>query len=243
MKHCYRFFGAKDSNWSLDPDELDHAIKVIRLKVGEHFEIFDGKGRLAIALVTEADKKRLVFTIEHESAEPPDGARFSIALGALKPSTYDDLLPPLVELGVSRLVLFQQQQVSKDRLSEKNLERFRRIMISAAKQSKRLWLPELMIEDDVLQAVGSLDGEKFVLMPDAKIHLSDALGVFKPIDKEMQGSSVVVVIGGEKGFSEAELAKIKAIQTVSLGGHILRAWTAAVAAAAISAAWQHRSRE
>lgn len=242
MKHCYRFFGAKDSTWCLDGFELDHALKVIRLKVGESFEIFDGKGRLAKAVVTEADKKQLSFRIDGESYEPSEEACFSIALGALKPSTYDDLLPPLVELGVSRIVLFQQEHVSKDRLSDKNLERFQRIVISAAKQSKRVWLPDIMVKDDILQAIESLDGKKYVLMPDSRVHLSQALALINPVDQKSQKSSIGVIIGGEKGFSESELAKTKNIETASLGPHILRAWTAAVAAAALYASWQHKNR-
>jgi len=246
MKHLYRFYGKKSvhshGHWILDPDEMEHAAKVVRIKQGDSFEIFDGEGHLARAVATSVHKNQLEFSVTEEFNQTQELYSFEIAIGALKPATYDDLLPPLVELGVSRILLFPQEHVSKDRLSQKNLDRFQKIMISASKQSKRLWLPKIEVANDLSHVISSLSDLKFVLLPGSLVHLGDAIEKSRLARDISAPISVGAIIGGEKGFSPLEELQLKDIPAVSLGVNILRSWTAAVVAAAHCAKWQFEMR-
>lgn len=225
MKHLYRFLGNKGSQWTLDPLEIEHMLNVLRLKAGDKFEIFDGQGNLAEARIERTSKREISMTIEKEHFFDSKAAHLEIAVGALKPSTYDDLLPPLVELGVTRIIIFGQDHVSKDRISDKMHDRFKRIVVAAAKQCKTLWLPEVISVKSLDDLLLSSALPTLVLLPEAEGNLLPMVSQYS--------KGVRCIIGGEKGFSEREMILLSEYSHARLSSNVLRAWTAAVAVAAV----------
>lgn len=57
----------------------------------------------------------------------------------------EDLLPSLVELGLSEIHIFSQEKTQKYLFSEKIIERYEKIVLSACKQAKRNFLPKLRL--------------------------------------------------------------------------------------------------
>ena len=232
MAHIYRFFGQKlsDGTWGLDEEDARHAIKVLRLPPQAHVEVMDGRGRVAAGrLVIESKSKATVHDVT-ESYTEQDGFNRCVLIGALKPGDLDDLIAPLTELGLDRLIVFHQSDTAQFRLSDSAVERWRRLVRSAVKQSKRAWELELECVRDLSSALALTQSipYRWMLTPDAP---SDVLSEISGVALNSHG--IAVLIGGERGLTQAEesLALGQGYHPVKLGPWVLRARTAAQAAA------------
>ena len=232
VAHIFRFLGVwnKDSSWTVEGEEFVHMRKVLRLKEGTSVEVVDGNGRVALGNITRISKNSA--TIVGNSTFFPRAVdhRLTICLGALRRNTLEDLLPSLVELGVDQLIIFNQNQLAKFRLSEKVYLRLNRIIVSAFKQSKRAWITQLTFAenfDKLGQFVSDYD-QKLVLSPNGA-QLIRSLNLM---------GKVVIVIGSEKGLTELELENLRkeGFVTVKFCDTILTSKTAIISAAAYMAA-------
>ncbi len=229
MSHIFRFQGQRrgEQDWILLPDEWHHLLKVLRLDLGSPLEISDGRGWTAQAQLKSGGKHEGSFLLQDEAFVPgvsPE-KQITIGLAALKPQSIDDIIPPLVELGLDRLLIFPYRGMAKNRLNEKVFERWQRIVAAAAKQCKRAWWPEVVwLEsfEDFLEA-GRSYGYRLLLDPEGKQLLSDWL--------PDAAAGVLTAIGSEKGFSDEELRLLQAegFQATRIEGAVLRAMTAALA--------------
>ena len=117
---------------------------------------------------------------------------------------------------------------------EKKITRWQAISESAAKQSKRMYVPEITNVMSFQQAVDYAGKLDIVLFP---YELADGMKKTKEIiGKIKPGQSVGIFIGPEGGFEESEvaLAKEKAdAQVITLGKRILRTETAGLTVLAI----------
>ncbi len=153
----------------------------------------------------------------------------ALAIGALKPKTLDDLIPSLVELGLNEIHIFSQQHTEKFRLSDKNQERWEKIILASTKQCKRnyltklsLWPKKKTFEEHMTKSFDRI----FMLSPKGENHL---------IEEKDLPKNACAVIGSESGLSEEEMAFFESIgaKKVTLNKNILRAYTAAIATAAL----------
>lgn len=232
MAHIYRFFGQKTSEglWTLDDEEARHAVKVLRLTDQSQVEVMDGRGRVASGRLVIESKSKVTVLDVRETYTKKDTFNRSILLGALKPGDVDDLIAPLTELGVDELIVFHQSDTAQFRLSDGAMERWKRLVRSAVKQSKRPWELDLKSAVDLSSAIKTAQGGpiRWMLTPDA-----DA-DVFQEVSQVTAGSpGITVLIGGERGLSKVEesLALEQGYKPVRLGPWVLRARTAAQAAA------------
>lgn len=232
MKHLFRFMGVKkDSEWSILEEDLQHLLRVVRLKEGDEFELTDGCGAIAKAVITSSTKSKCNFDISSETFESRVQGEYEIYIGALKPSTLDDLIAPLVELGVSKIGFFGQKGSDKLRLSDKVIARTERLVVSALKQCKSAYKPEVCFYKSLSEAIGSSNYSNMkllALLPEAKYKASEEI-------LNSDSKSLMVFIGGEKGWDKDEIILLEqsGATPVSLGKNILRAWTAGVAAASL----------
>lgn len=243
MGHRFRFIGARggDGTWRLSGEEARHLGKVLRLDVGAEVEVTDGLGAWALGRVAQLRAtEALIEEVGGAQVEPRPAAPLIMAIGALKPGGVDEILPALTELGVDRLWIFQQAETAKTRLSDKVVERWRRIVTQAVKQCKRSWVPELETFAS-LEAVAERAG---ALGPAVRVALAQGgtETLLARLAREGTETPVVVVCGGEKGLSpeEEETLRRAGFSEQRLGPHVLRAVTAAVAAAAVVAAARGR---
>jgi 16S rRNA (uracil1498-N3)-methyltransferase len=231
MAHLYRFFGELTAagKWQMDEDEVVHALKVLRLVDGSVIEMMDGCGNVGTGPMTVESKSKASMLQETNQFTAKDLATRCIMIGALKPGDVDDLIAPLIELGADRIIVFRQEDTPHFRLNEAAAQRWHRLMRSALKQSKRAWTVPV-------EAVESLEGalllvasyqHKWMLTPDAVKDLQTLSATITEL------VSAVALIGGEKGLSPKEevAAKASGFLGVRLGPWILRARTAAPAAA------------
>lgn len=231
MAHTYRFFGSKQSQelWHLDDEEVTHALKVLRLNDGAVVEVMDGEGTVAQGILKVESKSKALVQASEEVFMPKDEFCRSILIGALKPGDVDDLVAPLIELGVDEIIVFRQEGNPHFRTGESANARWDRLMRSALKQCKRPWKVSISAVESLEEALACKTEHKIglLLSPEAE-H-----GMIEMVQSIQSKKGAVMLIGGEKGLSPKEetLAKSRGFQSVSLGKWILRARTAAPAAA------------
>jgi 16S rRNA (uracil1498-N3)-methyltransferase len=251
MRHLFRFIGKEidPHTWQLSEEESHHLSKVVRLSSGDSVKVTNGCGLWAVCSVDTIGKNSTILRVNNteqgESARYIDtrpDPRIILGIGALRHGSLDEILPGLVELGVDSLHLFHQPGSAKDRLADKTVSRWERLIAQATKQCKRSWLPHIHTHDS-LQALLQWpeihnDSLGLCLTPNAPETLLEALerDTFRPTKQ------TILIVGGEQGLSseEEKLLKTASFQGVRLGHHILRAVTAAVSATAVTSC--HRDR-
>lgn len=241
MKHIFRFFGEPQNEsipngdlkkkWVVAGEEHEH-LRVLRLKSGDAVEVVDGKGLSAAGIIESTERHSTTISVDLVNSESAAQTKLAVALGALKPGDIDELIAPLVELGLDALHIFLQEGHEKHRLNDKAFERWQRLIRAATKQCKRSWMTEIYSHESIEKLVSALTESyktRLLAEPDASVSLRSLEMPAEP------GHHVCMVIGSEKGFnsSERQIFGENGFIPVRLPGSILRARTAAVAAAAM----------
>lgn len=204
----------------LTPEESHHALHVLRLRVGDTFELTDGVGTLASAELTSDEKRKAGFRII-ESHKIPRRA-FSIHL-AIAPTKNIDRMEWLVEkcteIGIDKITFVRCKTSERPSVP---LERLQKLVLSAMKQSRQAWLPEvrdMVIFNDFLSTV--TEEQRFIAYVD-DANPDQLFAVAKP------GRDSVLMIGPEGDFTteELSLAVAAGFLKVSLGPNRLRTETA-----------------
>ena len=210
---------------SFPEDESKHIVKVLRMKVGDCFCVTDGNGCLYDAELIDAHPKRAMANL-YNQRPGYDIRDFNVSI-AIAPTKLNDrtewFLEKATEIGVDEVKLFSSYH-SERRAA--NVERFKKIVVSAMKQSVKSKMPvvEEMIPFDKL-VKQNYEGQKFIAWIDDDV--KDQL-----CDLYKKGENALVLIGPEGDFSKEEvaLAKENGFVPVSLGEARLRTETAAVVA-------------
>lgn len=217
----------------IDGDEGFHAATVRRIRPGEALVISDGAGVVADCLVSAADKRTLTVRVTARRAAPlrlpavtvvqaiPKSERSELAVELATEAGADDFLAWQAERCVARW--------DADR-AEKGLRRWRAVARSAARQSRRPWIPG--VEGPVsTAALCGLIAQRvdagalaLVLHESAERSLVDV-----PV---AQADSILLVVGPEGGIGDGELSALSQAGgiPVLLGPTVLRTSTAAAVA-------------
>ena len=197
-----------------------HLFRARRLKLGDRVRLVDGRGgaRWSIVVGVPADRARLELEGPAPTFEP--ARRLTLLVSVVRPERAVWLVEKATELGVNELQWFVSERTSRA-LTERALDRQRRVAKSALEQSGGAWLPRIGAPVP-LEEAGDLAGTT-VLHPDAGTGLPAVRG------------ARTLVIGPEGGFSEAEIAWFtgRGATLAALGPRVLRTETAAVAALAV----------
>jgi 16S rRNA (uracil1498-N3)-methyltransferase len=217
----------------LSAEESHHLVHVLRAEPGDQFELFDGRGRRALAQVEAAvgTGARLSIVEEFTSEGAVGHSPLWIATAVPKGDRFDWLVEKATELGVDRLIpLVTRRSVVEPR--ETKLDRLRAVIVAACKQSGRARLMELAplcpwrnLLTEIVPGAGAC-----LAHPEGEPLLS-AWGTTDA------GKPRLVIIGPEGGFTADELGEAQAAgaKIVRLGHTILRTETAVLAVAALSA--------
>ncbi len=203
-------------------DEHQH-LKVARAETGEAVEIFDGKGGMWAAFVESTGKRETVVRILESRRSDRHGPDLILGLSLVKPAAFEVALEKAVEVGVTRIlpVIANRSNVAPGRRPD----RWTRIIVEAAKQSKRYHLPAI---EEPVPFDSALDQDAAT-----KIVFAERGG--GPLKSALAGSPVFFLVGPEGGWTDAELdaARNKGFILVGLGEGILRTETAAIVGAAL----------
>ncbi len=219
----------------LSSAEAHHLSSVRRLKAGEKIELFDGQGGLAVAVIKTATKRKAVLDIEELRVSPyPYKQKIVIAASIAKGQRFDWLIEKCSELGVDRIIPVLFERTVKQAQNPKILDRWKNIAISAAKQSRRLFIPEIDCPV-VLSAAMEILKNNF---PKGKFLFGSLDADSASIISECAGiADVAAIIGPEGGLTESEQKLLLDCDCkgVRLTDTVLRVETAGVSFAAILA--------
>jgi 16S rRNA (uracil1498-N3)-methyltransferase len=216
----------RDGLFSLGPEEARHLVRVCRQGKGDTVELFDGRGFATAARVVEVGKDLVTLAAEGEPIpEVAPTCSLTLATAIPKGNRFDWLVEKATEIGVARIIpLATERSVVDPR--ESKLERLRRNVVEACKQSRR---NRLLILDPPIAWV------ELAKAPVADVRLIARPGGSVFGGRARVGKFPILAVGPEGGFSPAEeaLAYAHGWQPIGLSRHILRVETAGLAGAAI----------
>lgn len=222
----------KDGKACLDESQARHLVRVLRMQSGDRVGVLDGTGNAWIAVLEECRKSGAVARLVSPVANPhSESRRVELAVPLLKGEKLDLVLEKCTEMGVSAFHLFPARR-SVARISDDaaaKLRRFRAICTSAAEQCGAFTLPDLHIWHSLQELLEHVEAPSRYV---AWEHESPASGAaFAGVP-----GHCIVACGPEGGITheEMDLWKRHGFQSVSLGGRILRAETAAIVLCALA---------
>ena len=227
-----RFFYDPQMSGELPQEEAHHAVKVLRLQVGDEMWLMDGCGTYYRATITAATGHRCLYRIEESLPQEP-AWEGHIHL-AMAPTKLNDRVEwfaeKATEIGFDELTFLDCQ------FSERHVikcERIDKILVSAMKQSHKAWKPVLNEMTSFERVVKQeRKGDKFICHCYSQDDIEE--GGDKPflMDVLQRGAESTVLIGPEGDFSvdEVKLALQYGYRSVSLGTSRLRTETAALVA-------------
>lgn len=211
----------------LSEDDSRHAIKTLRLTVGDDIAVTDGQGNQYSAVITVADARRCLFRVTDTRRTPPRPFSIRVCVAPTKnPDRIEWFVEKAVEVGIERISFFFGQHSERRVLK---LERLEKIAVAAMKQSLQSYLPQLDEALSFSQLLKTVDeSQRFIA------HLPGG-DRESPVNLASQATPVgqyVVLIGPEGDFSESELQQAVAadFRMVTLGTNRLRTETAALTA-------------
>ena len=218
----------------LEGDEARHLARVRRVESGELVNLFDGQGRSATAEVIAIARDRVSLSIVEEGdLDRSLAGPLVLATAVPKGDRFDWLVEKATELGVSRLVPLVTSRSVVDPRSSK-LDRLRRLIIEASKQSGRSRLMDLGPPITWAEWLrhGSTGIETVFLAHPSGDRLIEA-------SKPDFSRGIGFAIGPEGGFSDMEVEEAREAghRVIALGPTILRVETAALAACVAVLTW------
>ncbi len=207
----------------ISEEEFRHA-KVLRIQSGDEVNAVDGRGKLYSAIISmyKRNASITIKDIEAEEDKPKDGIILAVA-PTKNIARFEWILEKATELGVINIIPLLCEHSERDQLKPERLEK---IIVSAMKQCKRLWIPELAPLTDFQSMLNHPSPNKFIA------HCANQT---RHSANELMKSTNLVLIGPEGDFSdnEIELAINSGFKSLSLGANRLRTETAAISICAV----------
>lgn len=209
----------------LNETESKHAVRVLRLVIGNQIQLVDGKGGFYNAEITDANPKKCRLQIIHAKRDfGKHNFKLHIAIAPTKSiDRFEWFLEKSTEIGIDEITPIISEHSERKVIKP---ERFGKILVSAMKQSVKAYLPKLnslTLFADFIQETKIKN--KFIAHCNSgeKKHLKNAVE---------KGGEFLVLIGPEGDFSEQEVAQARnqGFEEVTLGSSRLRTETAGVVA-------------
>lgn len=204
----------------LQKDEAHH-LNVLRLSKGERIQVIDGEGRLFDAEVSNT-KKGLLLINQKIIETTRTGANVLMVAPTKNMNRFEWIVEKATELGISKITPISCERSERVQLKT---ERLIRIAVSAAKQSRDLFIPSIDELCPFYEAITTTVSNKWI----AHCATGEKQELFDTI--KIEGSKLIA-IGPEGDFSPNEIdAALQAgFIPLSLGEKRLRTETAAIAA-------------
>lgn len=231
-----RYFYSPDAlnNPCLPDEESAHALRVLRLGVGDEINVIDGKGNLLECTIDDVKGKKCHFEIKNQQKLAPEWPRkINIAVAPTKNmDRMEWFVEKATEIGVDKISLlncqFSERKVVKT-------ERLDKIVVSAMKQSHKFYKP---VVDEMENFKNFIEkpfaGARFVAhcYEDGDLLLPNGAKPFLMDEIVAKDDDMQVLIGPEGDFSvnEVKMAIQKGFVPISLGTSRLRTETAALVA-------------
>ena len=213
----------------LPPEEAMHALRVLRMKIGDEMVLMDGQGNYYRAEVTLAHTKHCLYEIKEQMPQQRQWqGHIHLAIAPTKMmERIEWMTEKAVEVGVDE-ISFLNCQFSERRLVK--ISRLEKIMIAAVKQSHKAWatqLNEIVTFDSFIRQPRT--GHKYIAHCYEEVPRTY---LFDELQKTSASDDTIVLIGPEGDFSIDEVRKAvdAGYISVHLGKSRLRTETAGLSA-------------
>jgi 16S rRNA (uracil1498-N3)-methyltransferase len=223
---------------ALTGDQAVHLARILRAQPGQIYDIV-ANGFLHRAEIISVSEDAVLFTL-HEELESDTALPVHLLLAIFKFDHFEWAVEKATELGVARItpILATRTEKHLGLAAPKRAERWRRIALEAAKQSRRTDVPELAEPVTLKLALQKETSDRRILLSETESTTTLLSALQTPQSGHAQGLTYAIAIGPEGGWTSEEMALFakQEWQSVTLGPRILRAETAAIAALAVAAA-------
>lgn len=214
----------------LEGDNASHA-RVLRLKAGEQVLLCGGCGIEALCSVVSDGGEFVLRRIEVRNSSAEPAVRASVYIALPKADKLEHVIQKATELGADEIVTFPTARcVSRpdEKSLKKKLERWQKIAASAAEQSGRGKIPEVIVLPDYAAALKrASDADLGILF-----YENERSNTLHSTLSGSKYSTVSLLSGPEGGFEEWEVSQAEeaGLHVCTLGSRILRCETAPLCA-------------
>ncbi len=231
-----RYF-VEPSRWSpeemiLTGEEAHHLLHVLRGEVGEQVTLMDGQGREAVAKVVEASRREARLQVLQQTSRPEPSVEITLIQALPREQKMDMIIQKATELGVRHIVpVVSDQGVVRLKPGEDagKLERWNKIVLSAAKQSGCLWMPRIHPVAPLLDFLSRMS--RYDLLMTCSLD-PDSLPLRQVIESARinRPRRIAFLVGPEGDLTARERAATRnaGARMVTLGNQVLRSETAAL---------------
>jgi len=212
----------------LDKDEAHHAIKVLRVKIGEEIMISDGSGNWVSGPIEELGKKTLLIKVSNQGQKKLNKPELVIVQAITKSDRNKEMLELITVAGVDRIIPWQSDR-SISKWQSDSADKWELTVKESCKQARRVAMPKLSKSVNSKQLAEELSSVPFAI-----IFHEAASTNFSEVNIPSDISSIYLIIGPEGGITDEELLILKGTTSniVRLGEPVLRSAHAGFAALA-----------
>jgi 16S rRNA (uracil1498-N3)-methyltransferase len=215
----------------LTSDHANHLVRVLRARVGQEFDIAAGRVVRRGRIVSIEDG-RVEFELGEEVPVSP-APNVTLLLAIFKFDRMEWAIEKCTELGASRIVpvIAARTDAHLAAAAAKRAQRWHRIALQAAEQSRRSVPLEIIAPIKLQEAASQITGDLRIVLAE-----SEQQALLRDVLASHPERGTVLAVGPEGGWTEDELQFFQKLGWISasLGSTILRAETAAIAATAIA---------
>lgn len=216
----------------VDGDEGFHAANVRRIRPGEKLDLSDGAGGVAHCVIEDAGKGTLTARVLDRRTIGEPRPHITVVQALPKSDRSELAIELATEAGADSFVAWQSSRCvarwDGQARVDKGLRRWRAVAKSAARQSRRAYIPEVsgvVSTKELVERVRDIESTPVLVLhesatqPITDVPLADA-------------EAVLLLVGPEGGIDDDEIAALSGAgaTVVRLGPTVLRTSTAAAVA-------------
>jgi 16S rRNA (uracil1498-N3)-methyltransferase len=215
----------------VDGAEGHHAADVRRLQPGEAVAVGDGRGGLVRGAVAEVVRGRIVVEVRERRTVPAPDLRLVVVQAVAKGGRDLDAVEAMTEVGVDEVLGWEAAR-SVARWTDRTATKWQTAAREAAKQSRRVWIPDVHGPLTTAQVSARLEAAPLAVVLHEEADEPLATVAVPPVGE------VVLVVGPEGGLTQEELEAFRqaGARACRLGSSVLRTSTAGVAGLAVLSA-------
>jgi 16S rRNA (uracil1498-N3)-methyltransferase len=210
----------------VEGDEAHHAIKVVRLEIGEEIHLTDGRGNWVRASIKSLEKKSFTASVLESGMEELRKPELIVIQAMTKSDRAKETIELLVVGGVDRIIPWSSERTLA-KWQDDSSEKWMSAIVAGSKQSRRFRFPELSAPMSTADIVQEFGADLIVLHESAQQSISTI--------ELAARDRIVLLVGPEGGISEKELHALGGTH-VRLGREVLRSAHAGFAALSAVAA-------
>ncbi len=234
-EHVHRFIvkpsDIKNNLVELNEKESHHALRVLRLQIGDAAQVLDGHGQIYSGFISGTDNACVQISLDPNQAQHLNSAvKLTLACSIIKADRMEWLIEKACELGAYEIIPLVTER-SIVRLDEKarisKQKRWQKIIEASCKQCGLAHIPQIQPPKKWKVFLADSTRYDLKLIPNLAVESQDLSQV---LEAHKSSGSIVVAIGPEGDFTEDEVRQAlgSGFRGVSLGDLIMRSETAAL---------------